>query len=128
MDVIDERHAKITTEGESRFTSEHRRKDGALLPVEVNIRKCEFRGEPVGLEIIRDITERKEVELAMIRAKEAAEEAARIKSQFLANMSHEIRTPLNGVIGMTGLILDTDLTPEQRTSGHRCIACYESHP
>ncbi|MCC7526885.1 MAG: response regulator [Candidatus Melainabacteria bacterium] len=89
------------------------RKDGTEFPIELSIFPVQSSGTITFCAFIQDITERKEIEKALLSARDQALEASRFKSDFVANMSHEIRTPMNGIFGMTEILLRSGLTERQ---------------
>ena len=106
--------ATTLEDGSADFEADFRRKNGLIFPGEVRSSLIQVGDEQIVQLIVRDITARKRIQEGWKRAKEAAEAASFAKTRFLANMSHEIRTPMNAIIGMTEMVLATELDRKQR--------------
>ena len=101
-------------EGASHHETEGRHREGHTIPLNVAVGALPSEEYTRYVLILRDVTREKAAEAALRQAKEAAEAMSQAKSEFLANMSHEIRTPMHGIMGMTDLALESDLSAEQR--------------
>ena len=95
---------KAEQEGPQIFQWLGKKRNGKTFWVEISLKKTMIGGKERLMAVVRDITERKQYEEDLIKAKEKAEESDRLKSAFLANLSHEIRTPMNAIIGFTDLL------------------------
>ena len=92
------------------------RKNGEVFPIELSMARWHTSKDHFYTGIIRDITQRKLVEIELIKAKEKAVESDQLKSAFLLNMSHEIRTPMNAILGFSEMLNDPDLSSEDKES------------
>lgn len=108
-------HKIMQTRSEASFEMRYHLDNGEILWIQNNIRPTFLNGQLIELNgVITDITEKKNTELDLIKAKENAEASDKLKTAFMNNISHEIRTPLNGILGFTEVLSDPELSAKDK--------------
>lgn len=119
--VIKEKVQKALQGDPISFDYTHITGEGKSFEAEISLSKVVLKESTFLQAILRDITERKKAEKELYEAKERAEESDRLKTAFLASMSHEIRTPMNHILGGLDLLLDPDITSDEKEEFHTII-------